>query len=205
MRQILACPDNDGSKATVMSVLSGEYAVNYNFAPKVILDIGAHIGAFTEWALWTYPGALIYAYEPTPDAADFFYKNHSGNSRVGLYQYAISDVDGELSLFLGHEGLHCNTLKSGNLNISSDHINVRVRPASILPQADLVKIDTEGAEPEILRSLLRVQQPEMIQFEFHCELDKHICNEMLLAYGYKLKKERIYRPDLGVMTYVRKA
>ncbi len=137
-------------------VLAGAYEVPYE--AKVVLDIGANVGAFARWASERWPSAEIHSYEPQPSNFALLQKTiaHYQLSRVTAHETAVSDKENVLTLF--ENGFNCGEWslikfdKNGNREVT-----VMVMDAAELPKADFLKIDTEGVEPNILKRLLETE------------------------------------------------
>lgn len=122
-----------------------------------VLDIGANIGWFTLLAA-KHVGStgIIHAFEPRPTTYNMLAKTIALNglrSCVHLWEYALSDEAGELSINWG-----TNTDNPGGAFVTRDGLrqpgieSARVRAVrldDLLPDIapDIIKIDVEGAEP----------------------------------------------------------
>jgi len=148
----------------------------------VCLDVGAHIGYYTLLAS-KLVGATghVYAFEPSP----VNYRSLSGNlarnnvANVTASNVAVGASSGQAIL---HEGPGTNTGRATVTPISDDDASadrrdviVDVRPIEEivskddLPRIRLVKIDVEGSELDVLRSLepvLAAGQPITLLLEF---------------------------------------
>jgi FkbM family methyltransferase len=149
----------------------------------VCIDIGAHIGYFTLLASKLVgPEGHVYAFEPSPANYDILRGNLERNAtkNVTALQVAAGESTGR-ALF--HEGPGTNTgratLRSILPNrspIEGPGVTVEVRPvASCVPERDharirVIKIDVEGYELEVLRSLgplFDLGQPLAVFLEFN--------------------------------------
>jgi FkbM family methyltransferase len=139
----------------VVEAMGGQYPLHLFqlLNPKpVILDIGANVGAFSVACLQRWPGAEVYAYEPHPELYCYLVGN-TGPLGVKCRRTAVGDAKLQLPLRAGNENrLTCSQYDLGRQ--SEEAIQVEVVHAGTLPKADLVKIDTEGAEVAIVRGLL---------------------------------------------------
>jgi FkbM family methyltransferase len=124
-----------------------------------MLDIGANIGSVTMfWAAMS-PSLRIYAYEPNPSAFETLSRNVEANSlknRVDIFPDAVGRGIGDLKLWVDVP----TDLSTGYLNTSPseggrritvpviglDEVWRRINKETIW----LLKIDTEGAEVDIL-------------------------------------------------------
>lgn len=151
-----------------------EYFVPLPFRPRTILDIGANIGAFATVAHRMWPEARIICCEPMPFNVCHLRRNvPRGTELISAAIRAHSGVD---EIMLG------DNLATGsfvNIGRQSDRrIIVECLAAAELPSCELVKIDTEGCEVEILRSL-PLDQTKAIFLEYHSQNDARTIREML--------------------------
>jgi len=129
----------------------------------VCVDVGAHIGYFTLLASKLVgPDGHVYAFEPSPSNYDALCANIAlnGVTNVSAFQLAVGETAREARLY---EGPGTNTgratLRSSLVDDQAPAVTVEVRPlTSNIAREDLsrirvVKIDVEGYELEVLRSL----------------------------------------------------
>ncbi len=126
--------------------------------PRVILDIGANIGLAAVYLANRFPAASITCFEPMADNFALLRQNIAPYPQIQAYNLALGGQDGQRTIFAseGGEGIFTGNSFYG-LGVDQQRASqVQVRdPASLLPQLglgeiDLIKIDTEGAEWEIL-------------------------------------------------------
>ena len=150
----------------------GSYDVPWSpETPPVILDVGANVGAFTRWAAARWPGCTIHAYEPHPGNFALLKRTIEGlEDDCWFYPYplAVLDKAGTRTLKFHSEALNCGEWSLNSSGGSKDSVEVRVIPATDLPRADILKLDTEGAEMEILSSLKhRLHEFSAVMMEIH--------------------------------------
>jgi hypothetical protein len=75
--------------------------------------------------------------------------------------------------------------------------DVSVVAASLLPKADIVKIDTEGAEIEILENM--VIKPDVYLIEYHSAYNRRRIDNIL--YDYTLVAADIASANFGIVKY----
>lgn len=173
--RLALCPPE--MKGHLEQIWSGEYAIDLDPPPATVLDLGANIGAFTEWACEQWPAARIAAYEPHPDNATLFRLNtkHRG-MRAELHQLAVCDAPRGRGAILLSEGTN-----AGEHSIHFKNApGVMVHPIhpSAIGRAEFVKIDTEGCEVEILKSL-DLTETRAIALEYHSAADRESIRELL--------------------------
>lgn len=192
------------------TVLQGEYDVpGLELEPgAVVLDIGANVGAFTLWALKRWPGCIVRAYEPNPEAFAGLLENTAGLEGVHLHQVAVCrDADeGIQHLYLGKNNLGEASLWHGPEQ-RAEYVEVLGLRPDALPECAVLKMDTEGTELEIWEHYTPRTPPRAVMFEFHDE-DQRIAMDRLLApsswaSNYSLVRGHISSKDRGTLCYLR--
>ncbi len=132
------------------------YRLPAAFRPSVIWDIGANIGLATLYFKKRYPHATIHAFEPQKENFQLLQLNTSGLPGVNPCAYALGEQSGEIEL-AAKSDRSTNSYSSvlhGDNQASTETVPIRsVR--EVLQEnhdrvVDLIKIDTEGAEYDIL-------------------------------------------------------
>jgi FkbM family methyltransferase len=193
----LTCPPSMAVHA--QKVLRGEYDLPYEHPNPVILDIGANIGAFALWAIGRWPGCHLHCYEPLPSNFDLLRRNlaHLPAGTVSLHAFAIGDPS-RTRLFLGKN--NCGEASFFDLGEQSgESVEVLTRSPDVLPRANLIKIDAEGAEVEVLAGMGRIDS-DVIVLEYHSESNRRKVDALLA--DYVLVGGQVRGPHRGVMKYV---
>ena len=124
---------------------------------RTVLDIGANVGATALYFSRIFPNARIYAFEPAPDNFAVLAKNVANCDRIRAFNFALGAADATLELYssdnpinFGGYSLHA----AGSDTSRKTSIPVR-KVATVLAElaigaVDIVKVDTEGAEWDIL-------------------------------------------------------
>lgn len=165
----------------------------------VFLDIGACVGLVTVHA--AKKGAMVYAFEPDP-----YYRSRltanlrlNGQSNVQVVDWAVSDVEGEVTLFTDGVGGNSPSLRDigdrGTVKVKTDFIDNALRRGEI-PAPDVIKLDIEGAEILALRGMQELlvsdKGPRAIFIEIHPDYLKDFdatvesVEELLHKSGYVL-------------------
>ncbi len=134
----------------------------------VVLDIGANFCAYSESILDQCPKCSVIAFEPVPLYAEFCRKRLArfGRRVIAIENFAVSDENGNTTLWMSPDNLGWNTLESGQKDGSQFPINIATRTLDsyfsdirpdILRDLDaearavvFMKIDTEGSEWRVL-------------------------------------------------------
>lgn len=159
-----------------------------------ILDIGSNCGAFALRSLLFFPGATIHAYEPNPEIFPFLQRNCS--PRVICHNEAVGDTE-KPSLYRGADTPLCGS-QYPNQETTVETIPIKVIQPELLPVADIVKIDTEGAEGFIVERLQFI--PRLLALEWHGDENRQRV-EKALAGKMRLLSTRLICPGLGILKY----
>jgi len=126
----------------------------------IVIDVGASIGWYTllSWQL-VGPTGRVVTFEPEPLNFSLLTKSLAQNKlpNTDAFQCAVSDRDGMVSLYLSQEpGLHSIKWDSGNLAIDVKSVRLDTVIENLaISRINLVKIDVEGAEPEVIKGAER--------------------------------------------------
>ncbi|MFN7990613.1 MAG: FkbM family methyltransferase [Candidatus Micrarchaeia archaeon] len=139
----------------------------------LVIDIGAHIGAFSVFAASA--GATVESFEPHPDNHRMLRANLriNGFASVKTHNAAVGGKEGRRRLFLPENESCCNSFFPQGKDLPSAEVDCttldKIVLGSGIRQVDLLKLDCEGAEYEILMSasdgaLSRIRK---ISLEYH--------------------------------------
>ncbi|CAC9541828.1 hypothetical protein [uncultured Gammaproteobacteria bacterium] len=135
-----------------------EYYIPKIVDPKVILDIGANIGATTIYYANRFPDAKIFSFEPLLENYKILEKNTKNLKNVSIFNYGLGKSDGFFDIYLTDDEENFGGATMHNLNTtegkSIQSCEVRRVETTLkslnISSIDLIKIDTEGAEFDIL-------------------------------------------------------
>ncbi len=175
----------------------GEYHLPAGLQPDTILDVGANIGIASIYLAARYPAARIYAFEPIPENFELLKRNIEGYGNIEAHPVALGTEDGELLIHYpsgSHNlgsfsayGLEVDAAKG--IQVAQRNINSILREIG-LGKIDLIKIDTEGGEDDILRSLdrERLRLVDWITGELHGIRDFELLAYLSEFFDLELKK-----------------
>ena len=191
------CPE--GLEVHLKKLFAGEYEVPLWGHSKRILDIGANVGAFSVWASYRWPFSHVFAYEPNPACFTLFKANTARMPGITFHEWGVGR-EGMRPLYNGLNNLGEATLFMNAVTDGTGR-HVEIKDPLTLPDADILKMDVEGAEYEILAPLIRDKRTfEAIMFEWHNEELRNACDSLLK--DYVLVKCNIYTPSIGVSCYI---
>lgn len=147
-------------------------------ASDVVIDIGAHIGAFSIWAARQAVYGTVYAFEPNNENYGLLEENKALNDLTNLqtFKLAVSNVTGEADLFNSdyHNMTH-SFFKDGAQNKTSIRTIslAEILQANDIERVNYLKIDAEGAEYLIVldASSNVLRKIDKIFIEYHDNLD----------------------------------
>lgn len=128
----------------------------------IIADIGANIGYYTEAFLEIFPESKIHAYEPHPYNIQYL-ENVGLNENVTIHKYGLYNITTKLKI-----GIPNGDNNNGKFSIhhSENGVEVDLKNATDEPiRPDIIKIDIEGAEPQLLECTDFFRNTEIIIIE----------------------------------------
>jgi FkbM family methyltransferase len=188
-------------------VLTGVYNLPLEFKDRapVVLDVGANVGAFVIWARDRWSGCNIISYEPVPENFERFMANLSGAGHNGCgHRLAVRRCSGQMQIRPGKNNCGEWSTRTDLGEQEGEPIVVPCMDAADLPQADILKLDTEGCELEILERLWEVKRNaefKAILLEWHSESDR-MAIDRLLSDNYQMAGAHCHMPERGVAKYV---
>ncbi|GCD20842.1 hypothetical protein CTKZ_24040 [Cellulomonas algicola] len=141
-----------------------------------VVDVGANTGVYSLVAA-SVPGTTVHAFEPYAPVAAMLRENLTLNStgrRVHVVEAAVSDVEGQLDLYVPPDVGLVETSSSTDPGFKGGELRrVQVRAVTLdgwwasagRPRVGVVKVDVEGAEERTLRgarTVLRECRPWVV-------------------------------------------
>jgi FkbM family methyltransferase len=166
----------------------------------VVYDVGANVGFFTMLcARLVGPEGRVYAFEPMPANAAALRHNLAlnGLDNVEVVEAAASDVNGTATLLVSRwsafhrlegEGFRSRTWQDETtLEVRTMRLDEFATRPGVRPPR-LVKMDVEGAEPEVihgLEGLLTGEAKPLVLCELHGENPRYV--KLLASLGYGVR------------------
>lgn len=174
------------------------FMVPLRVEPKVIVDIGACIGAFGLRARKEWPGVKVFAYEPLPSNVACL-RSNLDSEWATIVPAAVRAEAGVQTMYLGDLFVTGSFVKGERQTINE--IAVDCVSARELPVCDLLKIDTEGSEVEILTTM-NLDPVKAILLEFHSREDAEAIKE-ILGKEFECLRDEVDK-DVGTMIFERR-
>lgn len=203
-------PASDNLKAAIGDILAGrEYPIlNFpDYRPKVVVDIGANVGAATLYFYSAWPQARFHCYEPARDCYACLADNIAGFANIHAYPYGLYESSREVSLYHGLDQPAQNSVVA-YAGTTDDHETIKLVAADEemsargIDEISVLKLDTEGCEVPILTNLgKRLRKVDLLYIEYHCEDDRREIDAML-AGDFLLLWARAERIHTGLCLYI---
>jgi FkbM family methyltransferase len=152
---------------------------------KTVVDIGANVGAASFYFAMAYPDAQVYALEPGGSPFSLLRQNVVSLRNVKVFPFGLDSSERTVTLFHGKNDSVESSL-SPSLRTGSETEQVRLLGGSQflsdqgIDKVDVLKIDTEGCEVAILRSLEQyLPEVKALYVEYHSERDRRLIDGIL--------------------------
>ncbi|MDC3125836.1 FkbM family methyltransferase [Candidatus Pelagibacter sp.] len=177
---------------------------------SILIDVGSHKGEYINSIKKKFKIQSIYGFEPNPDIFKILKKN-TLDKNINIFNYGISDENGKINFY---KNLETSSSSINKLNKDSKYYKKKyfllnffnfkevetrididvIRLDDFIKSQkiyiiDLIKIDTEGFEFKVLKSLgEKIQNVKIVHFEHHFD-DMIIKNYKLTnIHKYLIKK-----------------
>lgn len=186
-------------------VLRGSYDVPLTIKAPRILDIGANVGAFCIWAQKRWPDCTIYAYEPHPGTFGLLQKTMAAHwwKEMEARPVGVSEKAARVKISSGPNNI-------GEASVLTDYgtasFEVDLIDAATLPDADILKVDTEGCEALIIRRLAEVgklKKFSAVMMETHGPADCDWIMAKMKESGFTVTKRNQWHANRCELCYVR--
>ncbi|HEY1188230.1 MAG TPA: FkbM family methyltransferase [Gemmata sp.] len=190
----------------------GEYAgvpVRALAAPPVVVDVGAHCGAFAAYAAMAWhPGAVVHCFEPFGPHLALLRRNTTGFAGVTVHPFGLGAADGTADLLLDPGSGAGHSTVPGLVPHPAGRVPVSLRDAAAawdelgLGDVDVLKVDAEGAEADILERLgPRLARVKVLLVEYHTDALRRRVEA--LAARFVRFGAIAHAPAVGMLKYVR--
>jgi len=153
-------------------------------SPSLCVDIGGNKGLYTEEILKNFPLCKVVVFEPSISNSNLLHSKFSENANVIIEQKAVSNIDGDATLYSDSDGSGLASLTKRRL----EHFDIAFEHSEKISvirfedywkselgseNIDFVKLDIEGHELDALNGFGEALKfINVIQFEFGgCNID----------------------------------
>ncbi len=147
---------------------------------RSVLDIGANIGSSALYFARLFPHATVYAFEPVPDNFTLLARNAANCRRIRTFPFGLGSQDASVELmasdhavnFGGYSRYPAGSDPARRVRVAFRAVGAVLRELA-LERVDVIKIDTEGAEYDILTAVPEsvLRSARLITGELHGERD----------------------------------
>ena len=170
----------------VARILKGiTYPIVNDLKPKIIFDIGAHIGATSAFFSMQYPKSQIFSFEPTTINFSLLEKNMKYFSNVEIFKKGVFDKSISQKIYInstnpGSNSIHERWQKFDYFEYANFIDLKEFLEENDIKNIDILKIDTEGCEINILKSILSyIKKINVIYLEYHSEKQGFVIRKLL--------------------------
>ena len=174
----------------------------------VVIDAGANVGFFALRAAGQVgPTGKVYAFEPNPNAFRLLEHNvrQNGFHWVECVPAALSDRTGEIRFASDSRASSCGRTLSDDESSSGETSSVPCTTLDAfvaergLTRIDLLKMDTEGAEVDIVKGALTKAMPMTKRVVMESHRTRYGVRDLLVPNGFDLVKDG-WKPNVVYFT-----
>lgn len=203
------CFDNEASIHTAKQILDGHIYTAFEDIGdvRIIVDIGANIGASAIFFRNMHPEATIYCFEPNPASFELLSFNISSQKNMFATNCGLHELESTVKLYKGRmDGISDSIIPCSA--VTDEFVLIQLRNAANemrnrdINSIDILKIDTEGCEIPTLRSLVKwLPTCKVVYLEYHSELDRLLI-DVILCKTHILYSSSANNPHRGELTYI---
>lgn len=158
-----------------------------------ILDLGANLGVVTQYLRRF--ARKVYSIEPSPVHFEALKKNKEFNKwdNVEVFNFAVADKDGKMTLNTNKSNQTCNSLNldyhQGGYEVDTKTLTTFFNEQNIT-KIDFAKIDIEGYEDVLFRTeefAKACEKIDAMEVEFHFQTWPQLA-EILMKLGYTARR-----------------
>jgi FkbM family methyltransferase len=166
---------------------------------SVVFDLGGFAGDWTD-SIWNKYKCKIHTFEPIPELSKKIELKYAKNDKVNIYSFGLSNESKKLVINWSYDGSSFNTEMINPIDCEVKSINEFIEENNIT-EIDLMKINIEGDEFPVLKSLIQsgnISKIKNIQVQFHsfihnsAEMRNEIQNELVKTHKQTYNYEFVW-------------
>ena len=189
-----------------LDIIHDQKQLLLDVAHPIIIQLGAHVGRYTETLSHIFPSAKIYAFEPNPDIFEQLRSNFDRSQTVKPIPFAVSDRNGVAKFYVTKSPVKHSLLR-GITEKTSPVESIEVRTVTIdefcqqeaIREIHVLSMDIQGGEFHALRGgggmlaskSIRIIDAE-ISFLDRYEMQSNFDDILHLLYGAGYSTFRLY-------------
>lgn len=128
-----------------------------HFKPKLIVDVGANVGLWSQQAIKLFPTASIICIEPVPAAYANLCERFKNENGTTCFQIALGEKDGTVQMTFNGASAMNRIVSPESWGARSQHVEVKLRTLDDflkgegVNRVNLLKIDAEGYDLKVLQ------------------------------------------------------
>ena len=171
-----------------------------------VFDVGANVGLFALRTLMEHPKCRIHCFEPSPLAQQLLAINVGQFEETVIHNQGLFNRDMQTDLHINRYNTGQNSIRFTGRH-QGQTVTIELKDAGArfdeldLEYLDVLKIDTEGCEVEILKSMGdRLERVDYVLLEYHTEQDRRIIDQLLTMFHLFGAHSKI--PGVGTVKYM---
>lgn len=142
------------------------------FDNNLIIDVGGNKGSYSEVLIKNFPNSNLYIFEPQKYLFDLLIKKFSTKNNVKVFNLALDENEGQLTLIKGFEGdgeasIYTRKYLKNHKKLQEKILCNRLDNIVLDQKIDFIKIDVEGNEMKVLYGMEKIiHKTKVIQIEF---------------------------------------
>lgn len=201
-RILLQHPHDHGAKEDFLACFVDDVygLARMTSKPRTILDIGANVGFFSLAARGYFPEAVIHAYEPNPRVLAHL----AGNAAAGMFQCmpeAVGAEAGWVSMMDDSDSNQARTLAlAPGTSGAIQQVSLATAIERLGGQVDFLKMDCEGAEWDIFKSVNTWNKIRELRMEYHLTQGRTVADVLsaLKSISFRVTRQ-IEQPGFGIV------
>jgi FkbM family methyltransferase len=204
-------PNTGNTGMHIKNILAGvDYPVIPldGFTPRVIVDVGANVGACALYFLSRYPRSRLLCFEPAPLNLVYLRHNTAFTPQIEVFPYGLYSKSSKAPLDEGKSQCMQHSIFPGP-EVTDKFVLIDIRSAfeelrGVSETPWLLKIDVEGAELGVLESIKPLfDRVGVIYLEYHSEQER-LGFDATLSNDFMLWRSSARIPHRGNVAYVAK-